>query len=114
MSGLLMTSLGLLVLVVWALLTGAMLGNSTFETDLVRYIQAILFPPIIVGFLWLFILLAGNLYKLMPIWLNIEPVSPGVSIILIILALLVCLPIFVAGVFFSYLGLLKLDLTLDR
>ncbi len=113
MGGLLMVSIGLLVLVVWGLSMGALLGNSDFETNLVRYSQALLFPPITVGFLWLTILSAGNLYKIMPVWLNVEPVSSGMSLILIILALLVCLPILVGGIFFTHLWLLRLDSYLD-
>ncbi len=114
MSGLLAISLGLMVLVVWALSVGFILGSSDFESAVARYCQALIFPPIVVGTIWFTILISSHLFSSIFVWLNIEPTGIGITTLLALLVLLICLPLFLGAIYFCHLGLSKLDRYLDR
>jgi len=114
MNSLLMVSLGLMGLVVWAISINFTLGYSNFESNLVRYFQAILLLPIISGLVWTMIHIAGILYSTILSWLDIDPITGGAAATIIILALLICLPVFVLSIFVVHFALLKIDRYLAR
>ena len=114
MNGLLMVSLGLMGLAIWAISISFTLGYSNFETSFVRYCQAILLLPIISGLVWLLVQISGRLYSAILSWLEIDPVNLGATVTIILLALLICLPVFVASIFTYHFALSKLDRYLDR
>ncbi|VAW79359.1 hypothetical protein MNBD_GAMMA12-484 [hydrothermal vent metagenome] len=114
MSGLLMISVGLMVLVVWALSVSFILGSSDFESTVARYCQALIFPVVIIGTIWSTIFISGRLYATILVWLNIEPTTVGIIILLALLVLLICLPLFIGSIYFFHLSLSKLDRYLDR
>lgn len=114
MNGLLMLSLGLMGLVVWAISINFTLGYSSFETNIVRYCQAILILPLISVAVWMVIHIAGILYSTILLWLDIGPATSAEAAIIVVLALLICLPLFVVSIFLYHFVLSKIDRYLVR
>ena len=66
------------------------------------------------GLSWLVIATARHFYQQMLVWLNLGPVSSIASVVLIILAVLIILPLFVLAYFSWNYVLSRIDAYLDR
>ena len=113
MNNLLLISLGLMLLVGWAISFSVVLEYSKFESTAIRYTQAALLMPLITILLWLLVQSAGLLYKSMIVWLALDPISAVASVGLILLATLISLPFYILLYFVWQYFLKGIDIRLQ-